>query len=398
MTWTHRERVLAALNHEEPDRVPIDFGSGIITSITLNAYENLKAHLGVTSETKVMSILESLAHPDEGILRQFEVDTRNIQPGVVDARNVQPGEYAGDRGRWIDKNSYTDIFDVTWRRTEDSADQHFLDMNGPFYEGKLTIDAIEAFEWPDPKDPGFTEGIRQRVEEIKRGGDYAICLCLMGAVIFRGCTMRGFEAYLKDFYKNPAALCRLMDKLCDFWVGTAEASIEAAGPENIDVVFLGEDLGTQDGCLIDPDTIYAKYVKPRHRRMVETVKSLTGAKVCFHCCGSAYHFIDHLIDIGVDVLNPVQVTARNMEPERLKAEFGDRICFWGGINTQRLLPFGTPGEVAAETRRIIETLGKGGGYVLSGVHNIQSQIPPTNIVAMFDAGRGHTYGQIHARV
>jgi len=144
--------------------------------------------------------------------------------------------------------------------------------------------------------------------------------------------------------------------------------------------------------MFDPDGVYAKLIKPRHRRMVETVKSLTnGAKVCFHCCGSAYYFIDHLIDIGVDILNPVQVTAKNMEAERLKGEFGDRIAFWGGINTQRVLPFGTPDEVATETRRIMDILGKGGGYILNSVHNIQSEVPPENVVAMFETGRAHHY-------
>ena len=145
--------------------------------------------------------------------------------------------------------------------------------------------------------------------------------------------------------------------------------------------------------MFDPENVYATYLKPRHRRVVETVKGLTGnrAKVCFHCCGSAYRFIPHLIDIGVDALNPVQVSARNMEPERLKGEFGDRLCFWGGVNTQRVLPFGTPDEVATETRRMIDILGKGGGYVLNSVHNIQAEVPPENIVAMFDAGLHHHY-------
>lgn len=145
--------------------------------------------------------------------------------------------------------------------------------------------------------------------------------------------------------------------------------------------------------MFDPEGIYAKYLKPRHRRMVETVKGLTNdrAKVCFHCCGSAYHFIPHLIEIGVDALNPVQVTAKNMEPELLKETFGDKLTFWGGINTQRILPFGTADEVAAETRHIIDVLGKGGGYILNSVHNIQAEVPPENIVAMFETGVHHAY-------
>ena len=381
MTWTHRERILAALNHEQPDRVPIDFGGAEFTSITLPAYERLKTHLGVTAPTEAMSIIHSVARPAEEVLERFGVDTRN----------VQPGPYSGNRDRWEDENCYIDIFDVVWRRTSKDVDQHFLHKDGPFYQGKLTVEAIEAYDWPDPQNPGLAQGVKERVEEIQRKSDHAVCLYLPGGVIHRGYAMRGFESYLKDLYKNPEALTRLMDKLCDFWVGTAETVIAAAGAENIDIIYFGEDLGTQDGCMFDPNGIYVKYLKPRHRRMVETVKGLTNAKVCFHCCGSAYHFIDHLIDIGVDALNPVQVTAKNMEPERLKAEFGDRIAFWGGINSQQILPFGSAEEVAAETRRIISILGKGGGYILNSVHNIQAEVPPENVVAMFETGVTHHY-------
>ncbi len=383
MTWTHRERVLAALAHEEPDRVPIDFGGAEFTTITLAGYERLKQHLGVTEPTVPMSIIHSVAHPAEQILERFGVDTRNVQPGA----------YQEGPDRWIDDNHYIDIFDVHWRRTAKEVDQHFLHKDGPFHRGKLTVAAVEEYEWPDGGNPGLAAGVKERVEQIRARGDHAVCLYLPGGVVHRGYAMRGFEAYLKDLYKRPEALQRLMDKLCDFWCDTAANVIRAAGPDNIDLIYFGEDLGTQDGCMFDPENIYARYIKPRHRRMVETVKSLTGnkAKVCFHCCGSAYHFIPHLIDIGVDALNPVQVTAANMEPELLKARFGDRLSFWGGINTQRILPFGTPEEVAVEARRVIGILGKGGGYILNSIHNIQAEVPPSNIVAMFEAGVRHRY-------
>jgi uroporphyrinogen decarboxylase len=383
MTWTHRDRILAALNHEEPDRVPIDFGGAEFTTITLAGYERLKKYLGVTTPTEPMSIIHSVAHPAEEILERFGVDTRNVQPGA----------YEGGRDHWIDDNSYVDIFGVLWKRTEKDVDQHFLHKDGPFYEGKLTVEAVDAHDWPDGRNPGLAKGVKERVAEIKAKGDHAICLYLPGGVIHRGYAMRGFEAYLKDLYKRPEALQLLMDKLCDFWCDTAETVIAAAGPENVDIIYFGEDLGTQDGCMFDPAAIYSRYLKPRHRRMVETVKGLTNgkAKVCFHCCGSAYHFIPHLIEIGVDALNPVQVTAKDMQPERLKAEFGDKLTFWGGINTQRILPFGTPDEVAAETRHIIDVLGKGGGYILNSVHNIQAEVPPENIVAMFETGVKHAY-------
>ncbi len=383
MTWTHRERILAALNHEEPDRVPIDFGGAEFTSITLAAYENLKKYMGVDDPTEVMSIIHTVAHPSETMLNRFDVDTRN----------VQPSPYEGGVDHWTDDNTYTDTFNVLWKRTEKAVDQHFLHQDGPFHDGKLTVERVEEYDWPDGKNPGLVRGIKERVEQIRANGDHAVCLYIPGGVIHRGYAMRGFESYLKDLYKRPEALQRMMDKLCDFWCDNATSMIEAAGPENVDIVYFGEDLGTQDSCMFDPETIYKEYLKPRHRRMVETVKGLTNnrAKVCFHCCGSAYHFIPHLLDIGIDALNPVQVTAKNMEPERLKEEFGDRLSFWGAINTQQTLPFGTPEEVVAETKRIISILGKGGGYVLNSVHNIQAEVPPENIVAMFETGVAHRY-------
>jgi uroporphyrinogen decarboxylase len=194
---------------------------------------------------------------------------------------------------------------------------------------------------------------------------------------------------LKDFYKDPDVVCYLMDRLTDYCVRATENMIAAAGPENIDIIFFGEDLGTQDGCMFDPDGFYARYIKPRHERVIQSAKALTNGLSLFHCCGSAYHFLDHLLDIGVNALNPVQVTAKNMEPERLKSEFGDRMAFWGGFNTQQILPYGTAAEVTSEAHRLIDIFAKGGGYVLNAVHNIQSEVPPENIVAMFQAGLDH---------
>ncbi|GMQ75669.1 MAG: uroporphyrinogen decarboxylase family protein [Gammaproteobacteria bacterium] len=381
MTWTHRERILAALNHEEPDRVPIDFGSAGPTAIVAEAYQNLIEHLDLKHEAETLQQLKTQVYPDEAVLQRFDVDTRGIQPG----------KYENGHNRVIDAHAIMDEFGVTWRQTQGTRDMHFLHVDGPFYEGKLTGDAIDAFDWPTADNSGLTEGVASKVATIKAAGDHAVVLYLPGGFIHRGYAMRGMESFLKDLYRNTEAVCHLMERLCDYWIGVAERVIEAAGPENIDVVFFGEDLGTQNGCMFDPENIYARLMKPRHRRMIEAVKGPTDAKICFHCCGSAYHFLDHLIDIGVDALNPVQVTARNMEPERLKGEYGDRLSFWGGVNTQQTLPYGTAEEVRGETRRVIDILGEGGGYVLNAVHALQAEVPPANIVAMFETGAAHRY-------
>ena len=377
MGWKHRERVLAALEHERTDRVPIDFGSTDATAIVDAACRALVSHLGMEYRTRMVSARHSLVCPSEEVLRLFGVDTRGVKPWCD----------AEERQGLPQDDLFVDQFGVTWRRPREGANPQFVYIDGPFYDVEPSIDAIEAFQWPDAEGPEVIEGVRERVEEIKNSGQFAIVLHLPGGgVIHRGYALRGFTQYLKELYKAPDFLCRMMDHLADYFIRIAERTIEAAGPGNIDVIYLGEDLGTQNGCMFSPE-IYRKLIKPRHRRIVETIKSLTKAKILFHCCGSAYHFIDDLIDIGVDVLNPVQVTAKDMQPERLKAEFGDRIAFWGGINSQETLPLGTPQEVRAETRRIIDILGKGGGYVLNSVHNIQPGVPPENIVAMFDEGK-----------
>ncbi|MDP6405241.1 MAG: uroporphyrinogen decarboxylase family protein [Alphaproteobacteria bacterium] len=379
MSWTPKERVLAAINHEEPDRVPIDLGGTFASSIVLDAYDRLKQHLGLEHETQVMSKLNQLALPDESVLQRFGVDTRPIMAG----------QYEDGPNHWVDDLTYIDEFGVTLKGTTGTNDKHFLYKHGPFWGGKLTPERIDAFDWPDPDNPGLVRGIKEQVAAYKAAGDYCLVLNVPAQVIHRAYPMRGMQDFLKDFYKNPEANCYLMDKLADYCIRASQNMIREAGAENVDIVFFGEDLGTQDGCMFDPEGLYARYIKPRHERIVQTLKADTGAKSVFHCCGSAYHFIPHLLDIGVDSLNPVQVTAKNMEPDRLKDEFGDRLAFWGGINSQETLPYHSAAEVEAETKRCIDIFGKQGGYTLTSVHNIQFEVPPENVVAMFDTGLNH---------
>ncbi|HJM93779.1 MAG: uroporphyrinogen decarboxylase family protein [Alphaproteobacteria bacterium] len=380
MTWTSRDRVLAALNHEEPDRVPIDLAGAGATGIVLDAYDRLKVHLGLEHETKVRSKLNHLADPDTSVLNRLGVDTRAITAGFGRAS-----------GEWVDDLTFIDHFGVTFKGTVGTDDKHFLYKDGPLCGGKLTIDRIDAMTWPDPDNPAIAAGIKEKVEGFKAEGDYCLILNVPDQVIHRAYALRGMVDFLKDFLRAPEAACYLMDRLADYNIRASEHMIEAAGAENIDIIFFGEDLGTQDGCMFDPDNTYGRLIKPRHERVIQTLKSKTGGLSLFHCCGSAYDFIPHLIDIGVDVLNPVQVTAKNMDPNLLKDEFGDCMSFWGGINTQDILPYQSADAVRVETERCIDIFGKQGGYVLNAVHNIQFEVPPENIVAMFDTGLKHRY-------
>ncbi|MHA1567636.1 MAG: uroporphyrinogen decarboxylase family protein [Alphaproteobacteria bacterium] len=371
---THRERVLAALNHQPTDRVPIDFGGTYTTTIFFAAYERLKTLLGVEHETNIYSKTRRLAIPDETVLRRFDVDTRFLGLGA----------YEGDQ-RELDADTYLDEWGTTWRKADDG---HYLYIDGPFFgRKKPDPEDLEKGKWPDPDNPGYYRGLAERAQKLRRETDYAIILNMPIGVIHQGQFLRGFADWLKDLYKNRTFSERTMDMVADHWIRIAENALDLVDG-NVDVVFFGDDLASQLAPLFNP-VIYRELIKPRHARMIAAVKAKTDAKILYHSCGAVSQLIEDLIDIGVDALNPVQVTATGMEPGSLKKQFGDRITFWGGINTQNVLPFGTAEEVRAEVRRVIDILGAGGGFVLNSVHNIQNDVSAENIVAMFDEARAY---------
>jgi uroporphyrinogen decarboxylase len=371
---THRQRVLDALDHKETDRVPIDFGGTYTTTCFYAAYERLKAELGINGlETQIYSKTRRLAIPDELVLQRFDVDTRFV--------GLSP--YDGDQ-REIDEDTYLDEWGTTWKKADDG---HYLYVDGPFFDQKNPDPGLlDTGKWPDPDNPGYYKGLLERAERQRATGA-AVILNMPIGVIHQGQFLRGFGDWLKDLYKNRTFAERMFDMIAERWIAVAENALDIGG-DNIDIVFFGDDLAGQMAPLFDP-AIYRELIKPRHARMIDAVKRKADVKVLFHSCGAVSRLIDDLIDIGVDALNPVQVAAGDMEPASLKKRFGDRVTFWGGIDTQRILPFGSADEVAAEVHRVIDILGEGGGFVLNSVHNIQNDIPVTNIIAMFDAGRSH---------
>jgi len=370
---THRDRVLAALDHRETDRVPIDFGGTFTTSIYHSAYERLKTHLKLDHETRIYSTLRRLAVPDETMLQRFDIDTRLVGLGA----------YAGDQHA-IDEDTYLDEWGTTWKKAEDG---HYLYVDGPFFgQKKPDIEAMVSGNWPDPENPGYYAGLRERAETARATG-CAVILNMPIGVVHQGQFLRNFGDWLKDLYRNRAFSEAMMDTIAERWIAVAENALDIVG-DDVDIVFLGDDLASQAAPLFDPQ-IYRDLIKPRHERMIASVKAKADVKVLYHSCGAVAPLINDLVDIGVDALNPVQVTATGMDPADLKDRFGDKITFWGGINTQEVLPFGSADEVRAEVRRIIDILGRGGGFVLNSVHNIQDDVPAENIIAMFDEARAH---------
>jgi uroporphyrinogen decarboxylase len=366
---TPRERVLAAIEHRQPDRVPIDVGGSSFSTIIGQAYERLKAHLGVEGETQYMKRKSRSAILDERIAQRLHTDTRPLLVGGPD----------GWQDVYFDDGSFQDEFGIVWRR---AGSGHYAPTGNPLREA--TLADMDAFAWPDARNPGRTRGLSDAARKLHEGTDYAIILSLPVGFVHLSQYLRGYEQWLMDIVLNPEFLDTLMDRALAWWLDLAGAVLDEVG-HYVDVVAIGDDVAFHDRPMVDLAR-YRKLFKPRHRQMMDLVKAKSKAKVLYHCCGAVKSLIGEFSNIGVDALNPVQVSSAGMDDTAaLKAAFGDQICFWGAIDTGRVLPMGTPADVRAEVRRRIRDLAPGGGYVLAPVHNIQEDVPAENIVAMADA-------------
>ena len=370
----HRERVLAAVDRQETDRTPIDFGGTLATTIVPATYKKLKHLLGDTHPTIIGWKRQQLVLPAETILKRFDVDTRPLKIG----------NYDEGKARVLSTHQMIDNWGTTWSK---EAGGHYLNIDGPFYDTEPDPTLVEAYDWPDPDNSGLYHGLKRQAQNLHDGTDYAVILDLGIGIVTRAQFVRGFVEFLMDMTLHPEFAKALLSKLGQLWIRIARNALKKVG-HLVDVVFWGDDYGMQEAPLFRPQ-LFTDLVKPVNQRMVTAVKELSDARVLLHSCGSVAPMIPDMIDTGIDALNPVQVSADNMDPAELKADFGDRLAFWGGIDTQDILPFRTPAEVGEHVYYIIKTLGKGGGYVLSTVHNIQEQVPAENIVAMFEACLGN---------
>lgn len=370
---TPRERVLTALNLQQPDRVPVDLGQAGGDGITLRAYENLIRHLGLPERPiRVGAKQSQSALVDEDVLERFRVDFRRLDLGAPDGWKDQP----------VGEDGYRDEFGLVRRRPHEGF---YYDLVASPMADIDTVEGIEQHGWPDPDDPGRYRGLRERAERLHKGSDYAVVLQVNCAFFLRCAELRGWENFYMDLAGDPDFASALMNRYLDIRLRIAERALEEVG-DNLDIVMVStDDLGMNDRTIVSPQ-MYRDLIKPIQRRMFDFFRNRTHAKRFYHTDGAVYPIIEDLIEIGIESLNPIQVSAAGMgDTARLKAEFGDRIAFWGGIDTHRVLPYGTPEDVRKEVRKRIRDLGAGGGYVLCSVHNIQPEVPPENVVAMFDS-------------
>jgi uroporphyrinogen decarboxylase len=374
---THRERIAAALDHREPDRVPLDVGTARFSGMIKGAYERLVEHLGFGEPGAIIDRMQQVVEVDERVLAHLGADARALAQG------------APDRGGDVELNAtdYRDEWGVVRTKPEGCL---YYDIRQSPLAGEISAGDILRYPWPDPTDPGRFRGLGERAQRLHEETDYAVIFNARYNVVHTTQYLRGFEDWYYDLGQNHELFQALMEAVLENLLELNRRALAEVGPY-VDVVAFGDDVGLQDRPVCSPP-LYRKLIRPCLERVVEQIRQLTSAKILYHSCGSVYRLIPDFIEIGIDALNPVQVTAKNMEPERLKREFGDRIAFWGGVDNNRLLPQGTPDEVRRGTRRMFEILGPGGGYVMAAVHNIQPDVPPENICALFDEGRRCLYG------
>ena len=374
---TSRERVLKALNHEIPDRVPIDLG-GFQSGIHKRAYSELLAYLEIADEITVLDPVQQLAKPCEDVLERFNVDIRYICAHGPESFKGAIKQNIRDGKLWHDLK---DEFGVVWSMPDDQ--QLYMDISHhPLAEA--TVDDIADYPFPDGSDSTRFTGVRELALQMRNETPYAISTGI-GGVVYEYCWyMRGLERWFMDTLENTDFCEALLDRTLKFWMDYYIGFMAEVG-DVIDIIMIGDDLAGQDGPLFSPD-FYRRVVKPRQKKLVQHIKSLIPAKIWYHTCGGCAEYIPDLIDNGVDILNPVQISAANMNPRNLKNTFGKDIVFWGGgIDSQHVLPFAKPDEVKKHVRKNLEIFKPGGGYVFSNVHNIQVGVPSENIIAMYDA-------------
>jgi len=370
---THRERVVAALSHQTPDRVPVDLGATRVSSLSVAAYTRLKAHFGLDRPTRIIDRVMQTAAVDEEVLVALDVDTRGIFPGPPDA----PRDLELPDGRWLDEWGVT-------RRL--SPDGYYYDLEVSPLAGDISSSDLEGYDWPEATDPGRVRGVAEEARRLRDATDYAIVAHAPGGWIHIAQYLRGFEDWYTDMAARPGLAADLMSRVRNVTLEMARPFLEAVGPY-IDVVATGDDIGAQLGLQVSPKT-YREYIKPLQEVQFREFRALTDAPIFYHTCGDVYPILQDLVDIGVGILNPVQVSAAEMgDTARLKREFGDRLCFWGGVDTTQVLPLGTEADVVAEVERRVRDLGAGGGYVLGPVHNVQPDVPVRNLLAAYEHAR-----------
>jgi uroporphyrinogen decarboxylase len=375
-----RQRVLTALNHKEPDHVPFDLGGSVVTGIHVTAYQNLREYLGLPlRQPVIIDQVQQLAGVDADVMDYLGVDVHNISPRSSASFKIQ--FHNTDDRRY---SYYHDEYGIGWRMPNEGG--LYYDMFDHPLAGNLTEDDVDHFALPDPLDPSRFSGIRQAALNVLEKEQRALVIGSISAGIFELYTWtRGYKDAYADWAANPGLAERMLTRFMDLQLAYWDRMFEVLEGIPVDVVQFADDIAAQFNLLISPAS-YRRQLKPFHRQMFDHIHSRSNAKIFFHSCGAIRPLIPDLIEAGIDILNPVQVSARGMDSAELKREFGKDLVFWGGgVDTQNTFDVShTPEEVQRDVRRRLEDLMPGGGFIFNTVHNIQANVPPQNIMAMWE--------------
>jgi uroporphyrinogen decarboxylase len=365
--------------------VPLDFG-GNQSGIHIVAYRRLLEHLDIGDDNiRYSDFLQQIADPCEEVLDRFQIDIRWLRaPSSFRLTCFVPDVEGKFQGIW-------DQFGVFWGNSaeKDLGEILYYDpVIHPLSEMK-TVQEIKEYEWPDGTDKTPLKGLRERAKELRETTEFAIAAPPLGCIYEYTTFLFGFSRTMRHLQKNPELIIAAMEELERYWtdyVTTFLDEVKFGDEHYVDIVSNNGDLSEQTGPIMSPKRIYEPLIKPIEKRFSEKVHGLADVKINYHSCGSVPDFIPHFAEIGYDAINPVQVGAHDMEPCSLKKRFGKMISFWGGLcDTQTTLPFGTPEEVRKEVKINMTCLKPGGGYIASNIHNITAEVPPENIVAMFES-------------
>ena len=362
-----RERVQRAFNHQEADKVPVDFGGTVVTCLDYYAHKNLKKHFLINDDNdQVIDYTMGTVEPCEHLKVMFESDFRRIGlnygvPDIVD-------------------NMYTNGFGMRLKKAE--PHEYYDTVYNPLKDA--TVEDIDHMKLPDADDTRIYYGLKDKARDLYDNSPYAV-VADFGVPGFYETSqkLRGYENLACDLLIDREFVAALYDRLFELQKKFFKNYLGEVG-KYVQVIGYADDLGMQDRPQISPE-VYREVIKPYHRKIFKFIHEQADVKILLHCCGSIFPLIDDLIDAGVDILNPVQTRAKGMDPVKLKETFGDRIIFWGGIDEQYVLPYGSKEEIEAEVEKMIGIMGRNGGYILGPGHNIQADTPPWNIAAMFEA-------------
>jgi len=372
-----RERILTALNHQEPDKVPFDLAGSTWTGISNGSYQNLRLFLGKEKDEPAWSdVIQQIVIPSDEMLEMLEVDTRGLFPLTSHNWNVY-GKLTDSGNRW----EYNDEWGFTHHFPKEGGHWFSL-VKHPLENALPGIAEIKSYNWPDPSNKERIKGLREKALLFREQGKLVMLKGLCAGIFEMQQRFRGMSNALVDPFLYPEFSDCLIGKLADLKIEFWQMALEELG-DVVDVIAEADDYGTQESQLIDPDH-FRQYYKPHISRIISAMrKSAPAAKIMFHSCGNVRPVIPDFIEMGIDILNPVHINAAGMEPYQLKKDFGKDVVFWGGgVDTQKVLAAGTEKDVEDDVRKNIEALAPGGGFVFAAVHNIQSEVPPQNIMAM----------------